>query len=824
MSSGRFAAFVAKTTGKWIAGLTAFGLISVAGGVLASGFVLPGVTALEKVTEGASELFDSLPQELGEEVMAQKSYIYWKDGSLMATYYDENRDVVPLSEISQYMQDAVVALEDKRFWEHGGVDLIGMARAFVKNSGGDDDSGTQGASTLTQQYVKNILIEQALAVDDYEGVRKATEVTYSRKLREVKLALSLEKQLTKEQILEGYLNIAQFGLNLYGVQAAAQYYFGVDAADLNLVQSATIAAITSQPTGHDPTKHPEANKTIRDATLKVMLEEGYISKSEYDAAVAQTVESTLDVHPTSVGCQKADSKTGAGFFCDYVTYVIKNSEEFGKTVEERVRLLKRGGLKIYTTLDKSVQTKAKNAVEDTVPKNDTSALGIALSSVEPGTGEILAMAQNRDFTPGQTSSKKRSTSVNYNTDFDYGGSSGFQVGSTFKVFILAEWLKQGHGLNEHFAGNRSDYSNSVWQAKGCTDSGTYTVQGQWTPANSTRDLPDATAVSATAWSVNRAYIAMEYRLDLCSILKTLETMGIHRADYQEWNIGPSMVLGTNEVAPLTMAAAYATFASGGIYCRPIAITRVTGADGEDLDVPQPDCQRVMSKDVAYGVAAAMKAVLTQGTGTTVQLEGYREAAGKTGTTDEQIAVTFGGFTPQVATFVWVGGPDRNTSMRGLTINGEYYDKATGGRLPGKAWKIFMNDYLRGKEEIKFPVPNEQTQLGEQVEVPSVIGKTLYDAQKIADESGFLVKESSQEYDNTVPEGTIIWQSPLPDSKIYPSQSYIINVTVSKGPKPNDAEDEDNVLGEDSGGGDDEAADDGGGGSEDEPGENEGRER
>jgi membrane peptidoglycan carboxypeptidase len=792
MSNKRFATLVAKTTGKWIAGLTAFGVISVVAGVLASGFILPAVTVVQGATKKATAMFDALPGELGEEVLAQKSYIYWKDGSLMATYFDENREVVPLDEISQYMQDAVVALEDRRFWQHGGIDVIGMARAFVANSG--EDGGAQGASTITQQYVKNVLIEQALDKEDYEGVRKATEVSYARKLREAKIAMSLEKKLTKEQILQGYLNIAQFGQNIYGVQAAAQYYFGVDAKDLNLVQSATIAAITSQPNGHDPTKHPEANKTLRDRTLEMMMNEGYITRAEYEAAVAQSFDDYKDIHKTNVGCQKADKKGGAGFFCDYVTYVIKNSPEFGSTPESRMRLLKRGGLKIYTTLNKKTQQQAKDAIEATISKDDTSGLGIALSAVEPGTGKILAMAQNRDFTPGATSKKQRSTSVNYNTDIDYGGSSGFQVGSTFKVLVLAEWLRDGHGLQEPFFANKSVYNDSTWQAKGCWEGGVYKVLGKWEVANSTTNLSVGDAMRATASSVNRAYVAMESKLDLCSIKKTLEKMGVHRADNGDWNIGPSMVLGTNEIAPLTMASAYATFASGGMYCKPVAITKVLDADGESLPIPEPDCKRAFSQDVAWGVAKAMKGVMEGGgTGTPARLSERIWQAGKTGTTDSQIAVAFGGFTKQVASFVWVGNPDENQPMRNLTINGVYYDKASGGRLPGLAWKKFMDDYLKGKEDIPFPEPNLKTQKGDPIEVPSVIGKTVSQARLLAEDIGLMLQESSEEYSNDYPEGIIFWQSPS-SGKVYPTENVYLNVTVSKGPKPKDEEDKANVLG------------------------------
>ncbi|MDR1237792.1 MAG: transglycosylase domain-containing protein, partial [Propionibacteriaceae bacterium] len=246
MPDGRVAKVIAKTTSKWVAGLVAFGLISVGGGIVASAMVLPGVQVFQGVAEQATEMFDSLPEELGSEEVAQSSHIYSADGRLLATYYEENRIVVPLDQISQHMQNAIIALEDKRFWEHGGIDPAGMARAAVNNWSGS--SQIQGASTLAQQYVKNVLVERAAATGNVEEIRTATETTASRKLREAKLAIALEKKIGKEKVLEGYLNIAQFGASLYGVEAAARYYFGgIHASELNIVQAATIAVIANSP-------------------------------------------------------------------------------------------------------------------------------------------------------------------------------------------------------------------------------------------------------------------------------------------------------------------------------------------------------------------------------------------------------------------------------------------------------------------------------------------------------------------------------------------------------------------------------------------------
>jgi len=787
-------------TSKWVAGVVGFAVIAVAGGVLASGFVLPGTLLFENAAKKATEVFDALPEELeiDQDELAQNSYIWAADGTLLATYYEENRVLVPLAEISQPMQDAIIALEDRRFWEHGGIDIAGMARAFVNNAAADggDDGAMQGASTLTQQYVKNVLIERAAAADDPEEVRRATEASYSRKLREAKLAIALEEKIGKQAVLEGYLNIAQFGANIYGVEAAANYYFGKSAKDLSIVEAATIAAVTQRPNALDPSINPQTNEARRNDALSAMLKEGYITQAEYDAAQVLSVESTLDIHAPKAGCILANKKAGSGFFCDYVVSVIRNSPEFGETPNERVKLLKRGGLNIYTTLKLKNQKMALAAVEETVPKKDPTGVAMALSSVEPGTGKIIAMVQNRDYAAG-TSTKNRQTAVNYNTDQNSGGSTGFQAGSTFKPFVLAEWLNEGHSLSERFPSSRTEYSQSAWKAKGCVDGDVLTI-GPWKVSNSTGNFSSADAYLATQNSVNTAYVAMEFKLDLCAITEQLEKMGMHRADLTEWQTIPSMVLGSNEVAPLTMAAGYATFAAGGIYCKPVAITKVIDSRGKKLKIPEADCKRAMKADVAAGVAAAMSRVMTNGTGSAVAINDGRPQAGKTGTTDGNIAVWFGGFTPQVATMVWAGYSEGSKPLRNMLIGGVWFTHAYGGALPGRAWDKFMTAYLEGKEQIPFPEVSDAIGRGTTYEVPSVVGMTLDAAKAKANLDGFdVVADGDGEYSDSVPKGQIITQSPGGGAEIYLTGGATITVYISKGPDPDEDDDDSPKLGGDS---------------------------
>ncbi|MGO1926958.1 MAG: transglycosylase domain-containing protein, partial [Brachybacterium tyrofermentans] len=410
--------------------------VSALAGVLLAAFFLPAVSASSKVAEDGVALFESYPTELEVEPLNEASRIEASDGSLLATFYTENRIMVPLEEISPYMQHAVIAVEDRRFYEHGGVDAKGMIRAFASNASG---GATQGGSTLTQQYVKNALLMDAVQKGDQEGINEATAQTYSRKAKEAKLAISLEKRWSKDEILNAYLNVAQFGPSQYGVETGSRHYFSKNAKDLNPGEAALLAGITNGPNQYDPVSHPEAGEKRRNEVLGDMKREGYITDEEYDKYTAQPVEDMLKIQNLRAGC--ADAGDG-GFFCDYVTRSLLNDPEFAPTYEERRKLLYGGGLTIKTTLDPEKQATAKDILQRKVPGDSENGFGLSIVTVEPGTGKILTMAENRTFNPYQDA-KPGETAINYNVPQALGGSNGFPVGSTFKPFVLQEWLKSG---------------------------------------------------------------------------------------------------------------------------------------------------------------------------------------------------------------------------------------------------------------------------------------------------------------------------------------------------------------------------------------------
>lgn len=679
-----------------VALLLAFVLAAGVGGVLAAGLVIPMVAGANAAADSTVAIYDEVPAELEPRPMSQQSRIYAADGKLLATFYAQNRIVVPLDEISDPMQHAVISIEDERFYEHGGIDVQGMTRALANNVAGH---ATQGASTLTQQYVKNMLIDQALQDDDKFGVIQASEDSIARKLTEAKMSIALEKTMTKDEVLQGYLNAAQFGSrSIYGVEAAARYYFDKHAKDLSIVEAATIAGITKSPSRFDPTKNPDEAKERRDLVLQNMWKLGYISTEERDEAKATKIKDTLDVNPTEIGCSAAGD---SAFFCDYVTKEIVNNPVFGETKSERQQLLYRGGLEIHTTLDPKKQKAAAKSVSNAVPAGDSSGLQSAIVSVEPGTGQIKAMAQNIPYTPAEGG--KNTTRVNYSADPTHGASGGFQVGSNFKPIVLAEWLREGHTLSERVNATKV----ARWPQNFNTPCvGNLAAAEPWAPANSEGvEVGYISALEATYKSINTAYAAMGYELNLCDMRDTAWSMGFRPTNSREGKVSAPekenidifapMIIGTQESSPLYMAAMYATLASGGTYCSPIAITAVTGPGGKDYDVPDANCDKnALPSNIANTVVYAMEKVFGDG-GTARALGGLadgRPVAGKTGTSQLSAQTWFTGFTPNLSTSVWVGNADRPNEdhTNGNTVNGKYYRILYGNTIAAPAWKEYMD--------------------------------------------------------------------------------------------------------------------------------------
>ena len=654
--------------------LLAFLSVSSLMGVVTAGMLVPvaGPTAL--AAKSVPSVFNELPGDLQTVAPAEESQLLDSSGGVIAHFYDKQRIVVPSANIADVMKKAIVAIEDKRFYEHNGVDATGIARALVTNLG---DSGRQGASTITQQYVRNSLAERGYLEGDADQVSAATEQTTERKLREIKYALALEKTQSKDEILTGYLNIAPFGPITYGVEAASQRYFSKSASELNYLEAALLAGLVQSPVQYDPLTHPEAAQERRDTVLATMLDQGVITQEEYDEGIATSVDSML--HPTvsSEGCSGAESSKA--YFCDYVLSQFLEDPTFGATRIERERLLKTQGITIRTTLDPAKQDAAYAALTNAIPVGDASGLNDALVSLDPRTGKVLAMAQNTTYgiESGQTMA-------------NYSGDGNFQVGSTFKVFTLLQWFKEGHSAYETVGSANTFYPNGSFKCDGRP----ITTEGY-----QVNDLAGKTGtmnvVRATGQSVNQAFVNMASRVDFCSIFETAYDMGITE-DGEVPAPFPANILGSVSSSPLHMASVFATIANSGQQCKPQSIESVTDRNENVLKEFAADCKEVISPELANKTAALLTASAGQYY-TSTRLGDGRPFAAKSGTTDGHANTWLTGFTPSLATSVWVGhGDNSSQEVSGVVINGVYHSEIFGETYVGQnIWAPYMTQALAG---------------------------------------------------------------------------------------------------------------------------------
>lgn len=660
-----------------------------------AGIAMPAVTAAGTAINAGTAMFEEVPEDLGFTEPSEQSVILASDGSTLARIYAMNRIVVSSDQISQHMKDAVVDIEDKRFYTHGGVDVQGLLGAFVNNISGD---AVAGGSSITQQYVKNALIERGRISNDYTLIDQATERSIGRKINEARYAIALEKTMTKDEILTGYMNLAQFGRSEYGVEAAAQRYFSKHAVDLNIVESATLAGITQSPAKYDPAAHPEEAEERRNVVLYTMLDNGHITQEEYDAAVATPVASTLLLSEPQNGCSAAGI---SAYFCDYVINQALEDESWGTDWDDRVGKLYRGGLTIQTTLDPSMQQAAYDSITGNIPVGDDSNIKMALSSVEPNTGHIKAMAQNTNYGGGSEDGGSWTTTLNLNVGYDMGGASGRQSGSTFKLFTLMEWLRQGHTAYEVLNSNAGTFSAGNFTISCSPDStDNYTMQNLEGVGGGNMSV-----LEATRRSVNGTFVRMATQLDLCNIAQLAMDMGVQRGDAEDWFYGPGMILGSNEITPLSMATAMATLAAEGNSCSPITFTSITDNDGTVLLEKTPSCKQVIEPELARETTAVLQYVMTPGsTGENAILYG-RQAAGKTGTSNDDADAWFVGYTPQLSAAIWSGHLEGNTPMLGSVINGRYYWEVYGGLFPALTFSGYMNQALADQPVAYFNAPD-----------------------------------------------------------------------------------------------------------------------
>ena len=765
-----------------LGGLLGFVGMSVVVGVLVTVAVTPVLAVSGLTATSAINVFDSLPDYLEIDQLSQKSNIYAKTSKgapvLLASFYVQNRVEVAWEDISQYVKDAAVAGEDPRFREHNGVDLQGTIRATLKTISGVDP---QGGSSITQQYVKNVQVQKCELIADEakRGLCSAgpTEISPARKLKEMRLAIGVEKEYSKNDILRQYLNITGFGGRVYGIEAAANYYFDTTAAALTLPQAASLVAIVNSPVKFQLDRpaslsNGEANgyaenKKRRDYILREMFTHKKITSAQYAVAVATQIEPVIT--EPSTGCQTAGANA---YFCDYVTKKLLTDPALGKDDEARWLNFRRGGYSVYTTLDLDLQKAAVATMKRNVPKVWSAGdVGGVISSVEVGTGRVLVMTQNKDYSqdPAVQATGANYSGINYNTDFTEGGSLGFQPGSTYKVFALAEWLKEGHTLYERSDTRRKSdwgYFQDSCHANGQQRFDAYDPRND----SSWENGSNYSALESTINSINTGFIGMAKKLDLCGIRKTAERFDVHRANGKPLEQGASSVIGTNEIAPLTMAVAFAGIANKGVTCSAIAIDSITGPTGADVPVPKSTCDRAVDADVAAGMAYAMERVMTSGTArrSNYDTTPHVPMIGKTGTTDGAADTWMSGASTKVATVVGVVSVTGKLRQRTLYFPGGAYVADVRHTM----WPDVMSAANKKYGGVAFPVPPPSVIQVPRATVPDVRGTSPAQARAALQYAGFTYSDGGP-IDSELPAGTVAGSRPSGGSWVSRGSTVIV---------------------------------------------------
>ena len=686
-------------------------------GLLVAGLAIPFAGVVGVAAKDVAKSMDNLPAELEATPLAQKTSILDGEGNLIASLYDENRVNVSLGQVSRKMIKAIVSIEDYRFYNHGALDIRGTLRALVTNQA--SDGVVQGGSSITQQMVKMTLLDQAGR--DKQAAAAATEDTYARKVRELRYAIAFEKNYSKDWILERYLNIAYFGDGAYGIQAAARHYFGKNAKNLGIGQSAMLAGVVKNPTLYDPTNYPEKARERRDVVLDRMAQLNVISPRRAEKIKATGLR--LDIHRSPNGCTQSQ----APFFCDYVVNYLEQDESLGDTPAARRRLLRSGGLTIRTTIDLDHQVAADAAVADAVYPQDQAIGGLAM--VEPRTGDVKALAQSR---PMGGNKEAGETYLNYVVPREYGDANGFQAGSTFKVFVLASAINQGIPLSTSIP---SPDSMEIPDSEFETCNGPYAGSGSWPVSNSTGsgtfDL-----YTGTQQSVNTFFAQLETETGMCEPLGLAEDMGIELPPSQRV---PSWILGVSDSDPLTMAEAYATFAARGLHCDSRPVTAIEDANGSLLKSYPEACRQVLPGATADAVNDVLRGVMEPGGfGQNIAID--KPSAGKTGTNNGNNSVWFIGYTPQLAAAAMVAGA--NSSGQWITLNGQlvggsYISSAFGSTIAGPIWGQAMAAVSPDLDYEDFNPPAGDQVAGVLASVPDVSGMTVEAATATLEAAGFV---------------------------------------------------------------------------------------
>ncbi len=722
-------------------------------GLVAAFVIFPVFGGAGMVAKSAVASFESLPEDLKTPPPPVRSRIVAADGSFIAYFYSENRIPVKLAAVPEITRKAVIAIEDSRFYEHKGVDVRGITRAFVRNQ--TDGEVVQGASTLTQQYVKRVLLQDAVEKGDKEAAKAAVDKNKDRKIREIRYALALEKKISKDEILERYVNIAYFGAGAYGIGSAAQVYFGKPVTRLTLAESALLAGLLQSPSRYDPKKNEGIDAVgRRNVVLSRMSDLGFVPAAEAERAALEPLKLSGRTIPN--GC----ANSPYGHFCDFVRRYLLSSPAFGSSREARQDRLFKGGLTIKTTLVPRQQKVADAAVTAALPKGSRNVAGLAV--VQPGSGRVYAIAQSRTFREDQN---------------PYITERRFQPGSTAKAFVLAAAVAKGLPLTTSIHSPYKYRSPVFYNGNRSTP---------YEPSNASRGMNGVYDMrSGFAGSINTYFVQLEERVGVDNAVRMALAMGLSnpvintstgRKQYDGHLSDPlgngAFTLGGSEAIPLEMATAYATIAAGGVRCVANPIESATDALGKAINLGRRDCKRVLDAGAAAAVTEAMTwvvnpkgNVINGATGRRANIG--RPVAGKTGTTQETNESWFIGFTPQVSTASVIFDPKNQVTL-----------SRRDSSMAITTWATFMRTTLRGVKVMSFPpVPSKYLQ-ETGVRVPDVTGQSVQEAAARLAAAGFSVRLFTQPISSSVPAGRVAATSPRGGSRA--AQGSAVTLLVSNG--------------------------------------------
>ena len=734
-----------------------FAVLAIMAGLVVTAGLLPAAAVGIAATGVVVNEWQAQPDNVPTPPLPGRTKLFSSDGKKVAEVFSTNRLPVSAEKQGPLIRQAVVAIEDSRFYTHTGVDPIGTVRALVATGGGDS---VQGGSTITQQYAKNLRLTQAAIEAGGEASEEAraalTARSWKRKIAEAHLAAELEKQMSKDDILTGYLNVGYFGSGAYGIQAAARRYYSIDADQLNITQAATLAGVLQSPVSLDPRLNPERSAGRRDQVLNAMASQGMITQAQAQAARAEPI--ALKPSLPEQGCQIAGREWG--MVCDSALSELKNADWLGA---EGASLLRAGGLTVELSVDPTAQRAVTEAARQVIPATHRAANAITM--VEPGTGYIKGMASNRAFGDGKGE-----------TEIPLATIKKFSPASTFKLFTLVAALEDGIPLSTTLPGGTSYTSQKYDNPPG----GYHNAEGL--------SASNISIAKATEMSINTAYVQLEERVGIPAVADAAKRLGITSIGEPGTSAYPgkkegTFTLGVRDVSVTDMAGAYAAVAAHGRWCPPTLVKSVRLPSGVVINNPvEQRCRQAIDPAVADTAASVLKGVVDTGTGRPAALPG-RPSAGKTGTGEDNGSAWFAGFTPQLAAAVWTGDPrSPKYTLHGVMGHATVY----GSTLPADLWRAGMTSYLNDKpvRQIASADPAYLLAPGrpvdDQIIMIDVVGQSIDDARPTLEARGLIVEVAEEPRAKTpwIRPGAVVAQAPSPGSRVAPGSTVKLTVRAT----------------------------------------------